>query len=81
MAWLATLTSKGQITLPKAVREAFGLTAGSRVSFTMHGEVATLRAATSSVDAAFGVLRRPGRKTVTLDQMNEAIRRRARGER
>ena len=30
---IATLTSKGRITLPKAVRQAFGLHAGSRIDF------------------------------------------------
>ncbi len=81
MTWSATLTSKGQITLPKAVRDAFGLTAGSRVSFEIHGESATLRPTGSSVDAAFGVLRRSGAKAVTLKQMDAAIRRRAKGRR
>lgn len=81
MPWSATLTSKGQITLPKPLREAFGLSAGSRVTFEITGDLATLRPAASSVDAAFGVLRRPGRKAVTVDQMNNAIQRRMRDAR
>lgn len=81
MTWTATLTSKGQITLPKAMREAFGLSAGSRVTFEMAGNQATLRPAGSSVDAAFGILQRTGHQAVTIDQMDEAIRRRMRGSR
>ena len=32
---LATLTSKGQLTLPKEIRERFGLVAGSRLDFSV----------------------------------------------
>lgn len=38
----AKLTSKGQITVPKAVREALGLTAGDDVIFRVEGGRATL---------------------------------------
>jgi antitoxin PrlF len=31
----ATVTSKGQITLPKAVRDRLGIRAGSRIRFTL----------------------------------------------
>lgn len=38
----AKLTSKGQITVPKAVREALGLSAGDDVIFRVEGGRATL---------------------------------------
>jgi antitoxin PrlF len=38
----ARLTSKGQITLPKAVREALGLETGDRVIFRVEGDRAVL---------------------------------------
>ena len=34
----ATITSKGQVTLPKAVRQALGVDAGSRISFDLRGD-------------------------------------------
>jgi antitoxin PrlF len=40
---LATVTSKGQITLPKAVREALGLSAGDPVLFEEVNGMVTLR--------------------------------------
>jgi antitoxin PrlF len=40
---MATVTSKGQITLPKAVREALGLRPGSQVEFEIEGHRVTLR--------------------------------------
>jgi antitoxin PrlF len=38
----ATVTSKGQVTLPKAVRDALGLKAGDEVLFRIHKDRAVL---------------------------------------
>ena len=38
----ATVTSKGQVTIPKQVREALGIEAGDRVVFRVEGYRATL---------------------------------------
>lgn len=69
----ATLTSKGQITIPAAVRAAMGLDTGSRVEFvdTGNGRFAIV-AATSSVTALKGMLAKPA-KPVSIEQMNRAI--------
>lgn len=40
---MAVVTSKGQITLPKKVRDALGLATGSRVEFDIHDGQAVLR--------------------------------------
>lgn len=40
---MATVTSKGQITLPKDVRESLGLKPGSRVEFTIEPGRVVLR--------------------------------------
>lgn len=72
----ATLTSKGQITIPAAVREALGVEAGDRVEFV---EVAPGRyefiAATRSVTALKGMFGKP-RKTVSIKEMNAVIAKR-----
>jgi antitoxin PrlF len=34
----ATMTSKGQVTLPKSIRQVLGVDAGSRLSFTLKGD-------------------------------------------
>ena len=39
----ARISSKGQLVLPKAVREAYGLTAGSEVEIESVGETIVLR--------------------------------------
>ncbi len=72
----ATLTSKGQITIPAAVREKLGLATGDRVEFIEvgPGEFA-LKAATEDVRSLKGMVRRPA-KPVSIGAMNSAIRRR-----
>jgi antitoxin PrlF len=71
---LATLTSKGQVTLPKEIRERLGLTAGSRLDFSIddNGELRAYPVATTALGLA-GLLRRPGQPPVTVEQMNEAV--------
>lgn len=51
----ATLTSKGQITLPKAIRQALGVVAGSKVVFELRaGEVIVTRSDIKHEDPAIG---------------------------
>jgi AbrB family looped-hinge helix DNA binding protein len=73
----ATITSKGQITIPATVRAALGVEAGDRVEFV---EVSKGRfeviASTQSVTALKGLI--PRRTTpVTIEAMNAAIAERA----
>ena len=69
----ATITSKGQVTIPADIRKALGLTAGERVVFTQLPDGATImRAKTRSVLDLKGMLK-PVRATkgkVTVDRMN-----------
>lgn len=69
----ATLTSKGQITIPAAVRAALGVEAGDRVEFvqTASGHF-ELVAATQPVTALKGLVKKPD-KPVTIAAMNAAI--------
>ena len=72
----ATLTTKGQITIPIAVRTALGLEAGDRVEFVQleagHFE---LVAATQSVSTLKGLVGKPA-KPVSITDMNAAVARR-----
>jgi antitoxin PrlF len=74
----AKLTSKGQLVIPKAIRDHMGLRSGDRLDFLIQesGDV-LIRPATSDVRGLRGALARRGRKPVSLAKMNEAIRRRA----
>jgi len=72
----ATVTSKGQITIPAQVRQALQVGAGDRVEFV---EVAPGRyefiAATRSVTELKGLFG-PARKPVSIEDMNAAIAKR-----
>jgi AbrB family looped-hinge helix DNA binding protein len=72
----ATITSKGQITLPMAIRRTLGLEAGDRVEFveTAPGEF-TIKAANQDVRALKGMVRKP-RRPVSIEDMNAAVRQR-----
>lgn len=69
----STITSKGQITIPAAVREAMQVHTGDRIEFV---EIEPGRyefvAATRPVKALKGMFGKP-RKNVTVEQMNAAI--------
>ncbi|MFO7858740.1 MAG: AbrB/MazE/SpoVT family DNA-binding domain-containing protein [Ectothiorhodospiraceae bacterium] len=70
----ATLTSKGQITLPKALRDRFRLSAGDRVEFVLEdGDTVRLVVKRGSARQLKGMLPKPG-EPVSLEAMDEAIR-------
>lgn len=71
----ATLTSKGQLTVPKRIRDHLRIGAGDRVVFLVNeeGEI-VVRSANSDVRDLRGLLRSPARRrAVTVDDMNAAI--------
>lgn len=71
---LATITSKGQITLPKEIREQLGLVVGSKLDFSIEAD-GSLRVRPLHRGAAdlFGLLHDPDRAASTVEQMNEAV--------
>ena len=75
----ATITTKGQITIPKEVRDTLSLTAGDKVEFVLIDKrEALIRPVSKKVDDVFGLLHKPIRKAVSVEQMNEGIRRKMR---
>ena len=69
----ATLTSKGQLTLPKAIRDLLGVGPGDRVVFweADDGKV-IVESQTVDIRSLRGSLK-PKRKGVSIEDMNEAI--------
>ncbi len=73
----ATVTSKGQITIPKEVRDALGLESGDRVEFVASAPgVYEILAASKDVRELKGMIARP-RKPVSVEDMRKAVARRA----
>jgi AbrB family looped-hinge helix DNA binding protein len=73
----ATLTGKGQVTIPAEVRQRMGLGTGDRIEFV---ELETggfaIKPAIDDVRLLKGALRKPDR-SVSVNDMNAAIRKRA----
>lgn len=70
----ATMTSKGQITLPKEIRDDLNLVAGSKVMFVkMPNGQYNLVPRTGKISDIFGMLHYSGMPTMTIDEMNDAV--------
>ena len=75
----ATLTSKGQVTIPMEVRQRMGLDTGDRIEFVLlEGGEYAIRPAIDDVRSLKGLLRKPP-KPVSIEDMNAAIRKRGAG--
>ena len=75
----ATVTSKWQMVIPKPIREHLGVHPGDQLNFVIQSDgIVIVRPAVLDVRQLKGILARPGRKAVSVEQINRAIRRRAR---
>lgn len=72
----ATITSKGQTTIPKPVRDRLRLKAGDRVEFVLQDDDTALMVPASVRLADLEGILPPPEKPVSLDAMARAIRRR-----
>lgn len=71
---VATLTSQGQLTLPKAIRDLLGLKPGDRVAFRVREDhTVVVEPETLDLRSLRGALK-PRRRGVTLEQMAKAVR-------
>ena len=72
----STVTSKGQITIPKEIREQLNLKTGNRLEFCVDrsGQV-ILKPRHKDIRALRGILRSRRRRPVSLKEMNEAAAR------
>jgi AbrB family looped-hinge helix DNA binding protein len=67
----ATLTSKGQTTIPKEIRDSLSLKAGDRMTFTLMPDASVLmRVKSKSVTELAGVLHEKGRKPVPVARLS-----------
>jgi len=67
----ATLTSKGQTTIPKEIRDGLGMKTGDRITFTLMSDATVLmRVKNKSVTELAGLLHKKGRKPVPIEQLS-----------
>jgi AbrB family looped-hinge helix DNA binding protein len=76
----ATITSKGQVTIPVGVRSDLGLGTGDRIEFVLNDTTGRyeLVPATKSVESLKGLVGKPA-KPVSIEDMNAAIAARGAG--
>lgn len=68
----ATVTSKGQVTIPADVRARLGLRPGSRLAFVATADGYEIHPQTASIKDLKGAVPRPT-QPVSIEEMNEAI--------
>jgi antitoxin PrlF len=70
----STLTSKGQITIPKEIREHLKIHPGNRLEFRIasDGRV-VMQSRSRDVRELKGIVRSSRRKPVSIEEMNKAI--------
>ena len=67
----ATLTSKGQTTIPKEIRDSLGMKPGDRMTFTlMPDATVVMRVKSKSVTELAGMLQKKGRKPIPVQQLS-----------
>jgi antitoxin PrlF len=67
----SALTGKGQATIPKAIRDHLHLKPGDRVKFFVHPDGTVVLLPKLPASSLRGMLK--ARRTVSLDEMNQAI--------
>ncbi len=67
----SNLTSKGQVTLPAAIRKQLNLKTGDRIAFTLQGNKIIAEPISTEISSLFGLIKSD--KTVSLEEMQEAI--------
>jgi antitoxin PrlF len=76
----ATLTSKGQITIPKEIRKALGLETGDRISIRIvNADTAEMKPEKVDLLSLCGILK-PKIRGITLQEMEAAIHKAGSGQ-
>jgi len=70
MTEATTLTAKGQVTVPKEIRQSMGLKPGDKITFSLLSDgTLVVRPKLRRVTDLAGLLHQPGRKPVPLQDM------------
>jgi antitoxin PrlF len=64
------IKSKGEITIPKEIRERFNLQSGDRINVIVEADGIYIQPFNIKVESLSGILHKPGRAIVSIEQMN-----------
>jgi AbrB family looped-hinge helix DNA binding protein len=67
----SAITTKGQATIPKAIREHLGLKPGDRVKFFMHPDGSVVLLPKRPASVLRGIVK-PRRRPATIEEMSKA---------
>lgn len=71
---LATVTDKGQVTVPKNIRDQLHIASGSKLDFEVEKDGSLrVRVLVRGPDNLFGLVHRPGIKSLSIKAMDEGI--------
>ena len=71
---LATVTDKGQVTVPKEIRDKTGIAPGSRLDFELQEDgTLRVRVLARGADSLFGLVHRAGIKSRSIEAMDKGI--------
>ena len=74
MSTTALVSDKGQVTLPKALRDRLGIHAGSLLAFRIAADGRlNVQVLAKGSDALFGLMAKPGEPARSLDEMDAAV--------
>jgi len=70
----ATVSDKGQVTLPKQLRDQLGIQAGTRLAFRIDVDGSLrVQVLAKGADSLFGLLAKPGETVRSLEDMDAAV--------
>ncbi|MBN2000492.1 AbrB/MazE/SpoVT family DNA-binding domain-containing protein [candidate division KSB1 bacterium] len=73
---VAKLTSKGQVTIPKLVRDSLNLHVGDKIEFTVIKNQAVITPVSKSIDEVFGKLYQAAKTAVPVKEFDKVIAKR-----
>jgi antitoxin PrlF len=71
---LATITSKGQVTVPKGIRDQLHIEVGTQLDFSINDDgTICVRPLNRNALSIVGILKKPGQPAVSVEQMDDAV--------
>jgi antitoxin PrlF len=71
---ISTVTNKGQVTIPKTIRDLLAISAGTLIDFEVQlDNTLKARVLTRGATGLFGLIARPGESARSLDEIDAGI--------